>query len=73
MTILSVPAPWIFAPHGDQEFREVHHLGFPRRVLDDGFAIGQRRRHHEVLRAGDRHGLQHQARTLEDARRAQRM
>ena len=51
--------------HGDQEFREVHHFRFARRVFDDGFAVRERRRHHEILGAGDRHGFEIQPRALQ--------
>ena len=53
--------------HGDQEFREVHDFRFACRVFDDGFAVRERRGHHQVLGASDRHGLEHQARALEPA------
>jgi hypothetical protein len=53
--------------HRDEELREVDHFRFARGVLDDGFAVGQRRGHHEVLGARDRDGLEIEARTLEPA------
>jgi hypothetical protein len=39
--------------HGVQAVGEVDHFRLARRVLDHGFAVGQRRRHHQVLGAGD--------------------
>src|SRR6185503_5437880 len=54
--------------HGDQEFGEVHDLRLARGVLDDCFAVGECRRHHQVFGAGDGDGLEHQARALEPPR-----
>ena len=51
--------------HGDEEVREVDDLRLARGVLDDGFAVGERRRHHEIFRAGDRDGVEIQPRALE--------
>ena len=51
--------------HGHQEVGEIHYFGFPRGVLQDGFAVGEGRRHHQVLGAGDRHRIEHQPRALE--------
>ena len=62
ITMRSVPAPLDLRAHGDQEIRQVDHLRFARRVLEHGLALGQRRRHHQVLGAGDGHGVEHQVR-----------
>ena len=51
--------------HGDQEIGEVDDLRFARGVFDDGFAIGQRRGHHEILGAGDGDGFEVEPRALE--------
>ena len=56
--------------HGDEEIREVDDLGLARGVLEHGLAVGQRRGHHQVLGAGDGHGVEHQARALQARRRA---
>ena len=53
--------------HRDEAAREVHHLRLARRVLEDGPALGERRRHHQVLGAGDGHHVEHVARALEAA------
>ena len=39
--------------HLNQQFREVCNFRFARGVLDEGFALGQGRRHQNVLRSGD--------------------
>ena len=54
-----------FRAHGDEEIGEVDDLGFARGVFDDGFTIGQRRRHHEIFGAGDRDGFEIQPRALQ--------
>ena len=51
--------------HRDQEIRQIDHFGLARRVLEHGLAVGQGGGHHEIFRAGDGHGLEHQARALE--------
>ena len=54
--------------HRDEEVREVDHFGLARRVLDDGFAVRERRGHHQVLGARDRDGVEHQPRALQPPR-----
>jgi hypothetical protein len=54
--------------HGNEQAREIRHLGLAGRVLDHGGALGQRRRHHEVLGAGDGDEVGGDARALEPAR-----
>jgi hypothetical protein len=54
--------------HRDQELGQIHHLGLTRSVLDDGLAVGQRGRHHEVFGAGDGDGLEVESRALEPIR-----
>ena len=56
--------------HRDQEIGQVDDLGLARGVLEHRLAVGQRRRHHQVLRAGDGDGLEHQPGALAGARRA---
>ena len=56
--------------HGDQEIGQIHHLRLARGVLDDGLPVGERRGHHQVLGAGHRDGIEHQARARAGARRA---
>ena len=50
--------------HGDQEIRQIDHLGLACGILQDRLALGQGRGHHEILRAGDGDGLQHQPRAF---------
>ncbi len=40
--------------HLDEQFGQVHHLGFARGVFEDGLALGQHGGHQQVLGAGDR-------------------
>ena len=54
--------------HRGQERRKVDDLGFARGVLDDRAAARERRRHHQVLRAGDAHGVLDDARAAEPSR-----
>jgi hypothetical protein len=51
--------------HGDEKVGEIDDLGLARCVLDDRLALGERRRHHQVLGAGHRHGVEHQPRALQ--------
>ena len=67
MTILSVPAPWIFAPMAIRKFARSTTSGSRAAFSMNGLALGQRRRHHEVLRAGDRDGIEHQTRAPQPA------
>ena len=39
--------------HFIQKVREVHHLGFLRRPFNNGHAVGQHGRHHDVIGAQD--------------------
>ena len=50
--------------HGAQEIGEVDHFRLARRVLEHRLALGQRRGHHQILRAGHGDGLEHQPRAL---------
>ena len=70
MTIVSVPAPRICAPIAIEEIREIDDLGLARRVLDDRLALGERRGHQQVLRAGHRHRVEHESRADAGASRA---
>ncbi len=54
--------------HGDQALREVDHLGLARRVLDQRRALGERRRHHQVLRSGHRDEIHDDARAAQALR-----
>ena len=51
--------------HRVEAGREVDDLGLARGVLDQRAAARERRRHHEVLGAGDGHGVLHDARALQ--------
>ena len=70
MRIASVPAPSILAPIAIEAAREVDHLGLARRVLEQRRALGERRGHHQVLGAGDRHHVDDDARAAAGARRS---
>ena len=54
-----------FAPISIEKVRQIDDLGLARRVLDHGLALGQYRRHHEILRAGHGHGVEHQSGAFE--------
>ena len=43
--------------HGGEAPGKIEHFRLARRVLDQRGALGERRRHHQVLRAGDRHHI----------------
>ena len=60
-SIREVPAPRTLGAHRAQEVGEVAHLGLARRVLDDGRALGQRRRHQQVVGRGVARVLEHDA------------
>src|SRR5580704_3990195 len=51
--------------HRNEKVRQVHDLRLACGVLDHGLTLCQRSSHHEVLGAGDRDGVQHQARTFQ--------
>ena len=51
--------------HGDQEIREIDDFRLARRVLDDGLALGERRRHQQVLGTGHRDGFEHESRAAQ--------
>jgi len=53
--------------HGDQAVRKINDFGLLRGVLDDGGALCQSRRHHDVLGAGDGDHVHHDVRALEPA------
>ena len=46
--------------HAVEAAGQVHHLGFPRGVFDQGLPVGQGCRHHQVFRPGHRYHIQHQ-------------
>ena len=56
--------------HGDQEIREIDDLGLARGIFEHGLAVRQCGRHHEIFRAGHRHGIEHQTRAAQAIRRA---
>ncbi len=45
--------------HRIQEIREIDDLRFAGGILQQGFALGERCRHHQVLGARNRHGIEH--------------
>src|ERR1700739_1557625 len=51
--------------HRDEEVREIDDLGLASGVLDDGLPVGERGGHHQILRAGDGDGVEHQPRALQ--------
>ena len=51
--------------HGLKHHGQVHHLGLAGCVFDDGGALGQAGRHHEVLGTGDGDHVGRNAGTLE--------
>ncbi len=53
--------------HGAQEIRQIDDFGLARRILEHRLALGEGRRHHEILGAGDGDRLEHQARALAGA------
>ena len=61
----SVPAPSMLRAHRDRALGEVDDLGLARRVLEHRLAVGQRRRHQQVLGAGDGDHVGRDARALQ--------
>ena len=57
--------PLDLRPHGHQHLGQVHHLGLARGVLQNGLALGQTGRHHQVLGARHRHHVGHDASALQ--------
>src|SRR6185437_7171984 len=53
--------------HRDQELCEIDDFRLTGRVLDDGLALRERGRHHQVLGARDRHGIEHETRAPQPA------
>ena len=51
-------------PHAGKEVREIHDFRLARGIFEHRFAVGERRRHHEVLGAGHGDRLEHQTRAL---------
>jgi hypothetical protein len=51
--------------HGDEAAREVDHLGLTCGVFDQGRALGERGRHHQVLGARDGDEVHHDARAAQ--------
>ena len=64
------PAPIDLRAHAVEERGEVGDLGLARRVLDDGRALGEHRRAHQVLGRADARELEHDARAGEPVARA---
>ena len=58
--------------HFDQQLREVRNFRFARRILDNGFALGEGRRHQNIFRSGDGNFVEENAaaRQAASARRA---
>ena len=56
--------------HGVEQAREVLDLGLARAVLEHGRAARERRRHHQVLGAGDGRHREAEARAAQARRRA---
>ena len=54
--------------HALEQRREALDLGLARRVLDHGRAVGERRRHHELLGRADRREVEHDARAAQPLR-----
>ena len=54
--------------HRRQASGEVHDFGFACGVLEHGLAVGEHRRHHQVLGARDRHRVEHDARAFQFGR-----
>ena len=50
-----------FGTHTIQKFGQVSHLWFARRILEDGFPVGQDSRHHEIFGACDGDGIEDDA------------
>ena len=53
--------------HADQAPRQVVHMRLARGVADHGDALGEHRRHHQVLGAGDRGHVERDARAVQAA------
>ena len=51
--------------HADEAAREVVHVRLARRVADHRDALGEHRRHHQVLGAGDRRHVERDARAVQ--------
>ncbi len=59
--------------HRDEKIRQVDDLRLARGVLDDRLAVGERRRHHQILRAGHGDRVEHQTRALQRLQARARM
>ena len=68
MTINSVPTPGDVRTHADEASREVVHVRLARGVADHRDPLGEHRRHHQVLGAGDRRHVERDARAVQAAR-----
>ena len=51
--------------HADEASRQVIHVRLARGVADDGDALGEHRRHHQVLRAGDSRHVERDSRPVQ--------
>ncbi len=54
----SVPAPVILAPIAMRHSARSTDFRFARRILERRYPVGERRCHHQVFRAGDRHQVE---------------
>ena len=68
IVIIAVPAPRDARAHPVERGGEVLDLGLARGVLDRGDAVGERRRHHQVLGGADRREVEHDPRAAQTLR-----